>query len=261
MRSRSVYKLLIVGFVCVLAYVFIALGPFFKGKQAKIAEAAVASSSIENTQAAPTSSSASHETEVKQPKLAQDGPKLPSVTAEEVLSVREDDIVFGDPNAEVLLFDYSSITCTHCSEYMQNIFPQIREEFITTNKIGYIKRLIPSNGPALKASLVIRCIPQKQKRYRFIQTLMLHQSEWMYDKFNEYIARLKRYASMADLKEEEFERCVSDDEEGLKIYNRLVRDARAINLMHSPSLYVNGELYQGSYEYDDLKDFIESFMN
>lgn len=185
----------------------------------------------------------------------------PILTAAEVLTIKDDDIVLGNRDASVVLFDYSSVTCTHCAQFDRSVFPKIKEEFIDTGKIAYVKRLIPSNAPALKTSMFLSCVEDKEVQYKVIKTLLKYQQQWLFDKDSSYMDKLKYFALLSGVDSDDFGRCVSDVDLGKQIYNDLIREAKAINLGHSPSFYINGLLYQGRYEFDDMKQYIESYLS
>lgn len=262
--DRTIYRILVLLFLFGILYVFFVLKPFSGGA----VEASSGSSDVkvaDDLEKNTVDGNKSNRTnkgddyKMKNPNL-QEAEKLPALTADEVLTIGDDDIVFGNPKSEILIFDYSSVTCVHCAYYLENIFPKLKKDLIDTNKIGYIKRLIPSNGPALKTSMVLSCIEDKQKRYGVIATLLKYQHEWIDGRFDEYLKKLEEYTKIAGLSTEAFNKCLEDDSLGVDIYNHLVRDAKAIQLSHSPAIYVNGAVYAGTYEYEDIKRFIESYM-
>lgn len=185
---------------------------------------------------------------------------IPSLSPAEILKVRPNDIVLGNPFAKVVMIDYSSVTCAHCAEFAKHVFPLIKADFIDNNKIAYVKRLIPTNGPALKVSMFLECVNDKALRFRVIETLMKYQHEWLYDNQGTYTEKLKHFSDLAGIDPDDFGRCIADEALGKQLYNNIIAEARAINLTHSPMFFVNSQVYSGTYDYEDVKKFIASFL-
>lgn len=189
-----------------------------------------------------------------------DASSIPYMSPADILKIRSNDIVLGNPFAKVVMIDYSSVTCAHCAEFAKHVFPLIKADFIDTNKIAFVKRLIPTNGPALKVSMLLECVNDKALRFRVIETLMKYQHEWLYDAQGSYTERLKHFADLAGVDADDFGRCIADEALGKQLYNNIIAEAKAINLTHSPMFFINGQVYSGTYDYEDVKKFIESFL-
>ena len=82
---------------------------------------------------------------------SQNGVYIPSIipTKEEVLRVKQNDVIIGDPEAKNIMIEYSSLACPHCAEYYRNIFPKIKSELINKSKVRYIYRDFPTTRSAL----------------------------------------------------------------------------------------------------------------
>ena len=50
------------------------------------------------------------------------------------------DMSLGDPNAKVTLIEYASVTCSHCADFKKNVYPQLKANYIDTNKINFVFR-------------------------------------------------------------------------------------------------------------------------
>ncbi len=67
------------------------------------------------------------------------------------------DIVYGDPNAPVVVIEYASFTCPACANFAINIFPKIKENYIDAGKIKFVYRNLVRDQYDMAASLVARC--------------------------------------------------------------------------------------------------------
>ncbi len=50
------------------------------------------------------------------------------------------DKVLGSPDAKVTVIEYASPTCPHCASFHSNVYPQLKTEYIDTNKIQFVPR-------------------------------------------------------------------------------------------------------------------------
>lgn len=53
--------------------------------------------------------------------------KTDEITPEELLSPLPDDKLLGDPKAPILMIEYASLTCYHCSLFHRDVFPKVKK--------------------------------------------------------------------------------------------------------------------------------------
>ena len=44
----------------------------------------------------------------------------------------------GNNNAKVTIIEYASMTCKHCADFHRDVFPKIKDKYITTGKVKFI---------------------------------------------------------------------------------------------------------------------------
>lgn len=67
------------------------------------------------------------------------------------------DFCLGNPNAKVIIIDYSSFTCGHCSDFYQHVLLKIKQKYIDTGKVLLIMRDFPLDEVSLKGSMLVKC--------------------------------------------------------------------------------------------------------
>jgi protein-disulfide isomerase len=90
------------------------------------------------------------------------------------------DHTMGNPNAKVVMIEYASPTCPVCANFMINLFPRVKKNYIDNGKIFYVYRTFlrgPDDGVAEKLA---RCMP-KGKYMTFVDTLFRNQAKWDYE--------------------------------------------------------------------------------
>ncbi|MFQ8430068.1 DsbA family protein [Amaricoccus sp. W119] len=88
------------------------------------------------------------------------------------------EMTMGDPDAPITMIEYAMFTCPHCADFVTDVFPRIKENYIDTGKVRLIFREVYFNAPSLWAALIARCAPAD--RYFGISDLLFEtQAGWL----------------------------------------------------------------------------------
>lgn len=157
-----------------------------------------------------------------------------------------DDMVLGKAEAPITLVEYASVTCSHCAEFNEKVFPTIKEKYIETGKVKYIYRefLTPPADVSAAGVLVARCAG-KDKYFEVIDAIMRSQRELFTTGDAKGI--LKRVANSAGLSDEAFAKCVNDPKGLERIQTNMDKYAKAENITGTPTLVINGQKFEGDY--------------
>lgn len=117
------------------------------------------------------------------------------------------DQALGRADAPLTITGYSSLTCSHCADFMTTILPEIEKRYIDTGKVRFIYRDFAMNGIDLKGMSLAHCMPEGQF-FPFIKIVYKNQATWIHgDKPD---ATLTQYAKMAGLSAEKAQSCAED---------------------------------------------------
>jgi protein-disulfide isomerase len=166
---------------------------------------------------------------------------------EEVLTIKDTDVVIGCANAKNIIIEYSSLGCPHCAEYYKEIFPMIKVKLIDTCKTKYVYRDFPTTRPALKGAALVRCGAtdsktnkiDNQKYFELLRTFFSTQASWAFT--SSYEINLTKIASISGLPTEKIQNCLKNDDISSEIVSDAFISVKVLNLSHSPSIFVNGE--------------------
>src|ERR1044071_8688739 len=89
------------------------------------------------------------------------------------------DHTFGNPKAKVTVIEYASPTCPVCANFMINMYPRLKKDYIDTGKIFYVYRTFLRLADDAMAEKLARCMP-KDKYMEFTHTLYREQARWDY---------------------------------------------------------------------------------
>ena len=87
------------------------------------------------------------------------------------------EMTMGSPDAPVTLVEYAMFTCPHCKAFQEEVFPQIKANFIDTGKVRLIYREVYFNRPSLWAAMIARCAPA-DRYFGIVDLLFERQAEW-----------------------------------------------------------------------------------
>jgi protein-disulfide isomerase len=101
-------------------------------------------------------------------------------TAGPVYEPQPTDHTFGNPKASVTLIEYASPTCPVCANFMMNLYPKLKSDYIDKGRIFYVYRTFLRNPDDAAAEKLARCLP-KDKYMAFVDLLFRNQQKWDYE--------------------------------------------------------------------------------
>lgn len=187
--------------------------------------------------------------------LAADGQEAHGVIADTLDAMREK--VMGKADAPVTIIEYASLTCPHCGHFHNTILPEVKKEFIDTGKVKFIYRDFPLDHVALRASMLARCNSHRDY-FGFLKVLYRDQERWI--TASDPLIALLRIARLAGINGEDFKQCIGNQGLENAILQQRLEGAKEYRLRATPSLIINGDLYEGSLEFGELREAIEDVI-
>jgi protein-disulfide isomerase len=175
---------------------------------------------------------------------------------EKALDIQSDDIVYGDKTAPVVMIEYASLSCPHCSTFYREAFEKLKEEYIDSKKVQFVYRDFPLNQPALSAGMLAVCHSKNpEDYYGFVKVLFKTQDSWAFD--SKYLEKLEGIAKLESISSEGFKRCMENKELQSKILNARIVAAKSLHIQSTPTFFINGEASEGYVDYLTLKKIID----
>jgi protein-disulfide isomerase len=153
------------------------------------------------------------------------------------------DMPLGNQEASVVMVEYSSLTCPHCATFNQGPFQQIKENFIDTGKILYLKREVYFDRYGLWAAMVARC--GGEERYHGMLDLIYQtQSTWAGSNDPVQVANnLRRLGRQAGMTDAQVNACLEDQEKALELTEFYQANAETYGIRSTPSFIINGQSF------------------
>ena len=194
------------------------------------------------------------------PANSQQTPPVPS--REDLLTVGETDIPFGDPSAPVRMFGYESFTCPHCAAFHSDVLPTLKADYIDSGKLQYVFRDFPLDGLALRASMLARCIATDKgtDRYApFVNLLFSAQPQWA--RATDPVGALANLAKQAGLAQDRIDACLQDRPLAEAVVKHRRDGTQAFDIRSTPTfIFQDGRTLVGARPVEEFKAVIDDLI-
>jgi protein-disulfide isomerase len=168
------------------------------------------------------------------------------------------DRALGSDKAPVTIFEYASLTCSHCADFQKTIFPQIKAAYIDSGKLRWVLRDYPLDGVALKAAVIARCV-EPNYFYSLIDLLFENQKQWVMDRDPQVAAM--RYARLSGLSDDKLKSCNQGDQVTNQILAKRQSAEAVYKVQSTPSFVLNDQLIVGARDFATLKAAIDQALD
>jgi len=63
----------------------------------------------------------------------------------------------GNPDAPIKLVEYGALSCSHCAEFSESGFAELRDQYVNSGRVSYELRLFMLNALDIPAALLATC--------------------------------------------------------------------------------------------------------
>ncbi len=149
------------------------------------------------------------------------------------------DVVLGKADAPCTIVEYASMTCGHCANFHNKVFPALKEKYIETGKVRFIMREFPLDKLAAAASMLARCAGG-EKTVPMIDVLFSKQEDWAFVR-QSAVPELFKIAKQAGFTQESFDKCLTDQDLLDKISQGRERASKQFGVDSTPTFFINGK--------------------
>ncbi|MBR9838421.1 MAG: DsbA family protein [Rhodobacteraceae bacterium] len=166
------------------------------------------------------------------------------------------DMTLGQADAPVEIIEYGSFTCPHCAAFEENVFPQIKENYIDTGKVKFTFREAYFNKYDMWASLMARC-GGEMKYFGIVDMIYSTQNEWARQSSEQGVAdAIRKMGLQAGIGQEELDACMQDGEQLKALVAWYQDNVEKDGFNSTPSFMVDGELHSNM-PYDEFSKLLD----
>ncbi|RJE80383.1 DsbA family protein [Paracoccus sp. JM45] len=181
------------------------------------------------------------------PVMAQDAP------APEVLP----DVALGAEDAPLTIIEYASFTCGHCANFHNDVFPDLKADYIDTGKVKFVQRDIYFDQPGLWAGIMARC-GEGEKFYPVADMLFEEQGDWLSGgSGDEVAASLRKIGLKAGMTDEQMTACWDDTAKVEQLIATFQTNATNDDIQATPT-FIIGDQTVPNQAWDSMKEIIDT---
>lgn len=152
------------------------------------------------------------------------------------------DIVMGAEDAPVTFIEYASFTCGHCANFHNDVFPDLKSEYVDTGKVRFIQRDVYFDQVGLWAGILARC-GGDDKYYAVSHMLFDEQDKWLSAgaSGDEIASNLRRIGLKAGMTEDQMTACWDDADKVQQLVATFQHNAGADQIEATPTFVIEGE--------------------
>ena len=176
-------------------------------------------------------------------------------------------IVFGDvlkignENAKITVKVFSSLTCPHCASFHENIYEDLKKNYIDKNLIKFEHHAFPLDLAALNAEKIVRCAPSPEAKFKLLTKIYNKQSKWAVgsdiDKINSVLVKI---GTDSKINESDLRACIKDEKTQELILKERIEAQKEYNITSTPTIYINNKKYEDKHEFKSFKKQIDKLL-
>ena len=164
----------------------------------------------------------------------------------------------GNKDAKITIITYESLTCSHCADFHNHVYPQLKKEFIDTGLVKIEFRHFPLDMAALNASKIAQC--NNNGKSDLLHFLFSNQKKWVIgetiENANENLKKLLKDENILI----DFEECTNNKNIEDYVLNDRIEGVKKFKINATPTIIINNKKFEKSLNYKNLKKTIEKLI-
>ncbi len=167
------------------------------------------------------------------------------------------DFALGDPNAPVKMVEYASFTCPHCATFHEQVFKDLKRDYIDTGKVHFTLREVYFDRYGLWAAMVARC-GGEMRYFGVTDVLFSTQKDWAGSEDPTVVVNnLKTIAVAAGMDGAAVDACMQDGAKAEAMIARFETNMAADGVEGTPTIFINGTKHSNM-AYADMKAILDA---
>ena len=178
---------------------------------------------------------------------------ISSINAEEIKR-----IFVGNKDAKITIIAFESLTCSHCANFHEDVYPQLKKEYLDTGLAKIEFRHFPLDIAALNASKVSQC--KNDGDSSMLNSLFANQQKWVKgSSVEEANENLQKFLESEGFNVD-FKKCIENKEIEDFVLNDRIDGVRKYKVNATPTIIINDKKFEKSLNYKNLKKALEKLI-
>ena len=178
---------------------------------------------------------------------------ISSINAEEIKR-----IFVGNKDAKITIIAFESLTCSHCANFHEDVYPQLKKEYLDTGLAKIEFRHFPLDIAALNASKVSQC--KNDGDSSMLNSLFANQQKWVKgSSVEEANENLQKFLESEGFNVD-FKKCIENKEIEDFILNDRIDGVKKYKVNATPTIIINDEKFEKTLNYKNLKKALEKLI-
>ena len=164
----------------------------------------------------------------------------------------------GSSEAKVTVKVFSSLTCPHCANFHNEVFNNLKKDYIDKGLVKFEHHAFPLDLAALNAEVIVRCQTNNNKKFELLEAIYNKQKFWAVgsdiNKINDLI---KEVGLNFDLTKEKMDACLKDGNAQDEILEQRIEAQKKYKIESTPTIIVNEKKYTNEINYKSFRKIIE----
>ena len=167
-------------------------------------------------------------------------------------------IVVGNKDAKITIIAFESLTCSHCANFHEDVYPQLKKEYLDTGLAKIEFRHFPLDIAALNASKVSQC--KNDGDSSMLNSLFANQQKWVKgSSVEEANENLQKFLESEGFNVD-FKKCIENKEIEDFILNDRIDGVKKYKVNATPTIIINDKKFEKSLNYKNLKKALEKLI-
>ena len=178
---------------------------------------------------------------------------IPAINAEDMKR-----IVVGNVDAKITIIAFESLTCSHCANFHNDVYPQLKKEYLDTGLAKIEFRHFPLDIAAFNASKVSQC--KNDGASNILNSLYTNQHKWVKGSTAEEANENLKSFLIKEGFELDFEKCINNKEIEDFVLNDRIDGVKKFKVNATPTIIINDKKFEKSLNYKNLKKVLEKLI-
>lgn len=172
---------------------------------------------------------------------------------------QEDGNALGDPDAPVVIEDFSDFACSYCADFTAETEGRIIEEYVASGEVYFVYRSVGNllgSSASVQAAEAAYCAGDQDRFWDYHALIFANQASLFVDTTADITPTLTRFAEILEVDQDAFQSCLDAGTYADRVEQDEV-EARQAGVSGTPSFLVNGRLLKGNVPFSSFQSVIE----